>query len=124
MNTILKESTIDEATQRLGSDAAFIRDEFTSAVERAEECFDASRDAAAAALKKGIDSAEELLRRGRESGQQLIDEATFGVKTHPQQAVALAFGAGALAGAIFGTLVSFGVKRQRGDSRTASQKTT
>ncbi len=50
----------------------------------------------------GKRKAQRMIRRGREAGEDCLEETTHCIKHHPWQSVALAAGAGAFAGLLFG----------------------
>jgi ElaB/YqjD/DUF883 family membrane-anchored ribosome-binding protein len=50
----------------------------------------------------GKRKAERLVRRGREVGEDYLDDATHHIKHHPWQAVGIAAGVGAIVGLLFG----------------------
>ena len=50
----------------------------------------------------GKRKAQRMVRRGREAGEDYLDEATHHIKHHPWQAVGIAAGVGAIVGLLFG----------------------
>ena len=103
MKTTLEDSRIDEQSDpRSDSDPATIRDEITDAVKRVEKKFNASTSAFLDTLEEGRISAERLVRRGRNAAELCLDDATYRMKRNPLAAAALLFGAGAMAGVLFG----------------------
>jgi|SRR5271170_2628316 len=113
MNSTLEDSRIDERTDSRPDYETDTRDEIKAAVERLEKSFDASRAAISETLEEGRISAERLLRRGRDAAESCLDDATYQVKRNPVTAVALAFGAGAIAAALFGLIAPQITKNRR-----------
>ncbi len=121
MKTTLDDSrTAERADPKADNDEVFNRDEMKAAVERLESSFNASRAAVSEALEEGRISAERLLRRGRNAAEDYLDDATYQVKRNPGTAVALAFGAGAIAGALFGLIAPQVTKKRKAESRRTS----
>lgn len=50
----------------------------------------------------GKRKAQRLIRRGREAGEDCVDETRYYVKHHPWQSIGIAAGVGAFAGALCG----------------------
>lgn len=50
----------------------------------------------------GKRKAQRMIRRGREAGEDYLDDATHHIKHHPWQAVGIAAGAGVVVGLLFG----------------------
>lgn len=50
----------------------------------------------------GKRKAQRMIRRGREAGEDCLDETTHCIKHHPWQSVGIATGVGALVGLLFG----------------------
>ena len=105
MKTTLGGSRIDDrAEPKPDCDATFMRAEIKDAVKRVERSFDASKSAVADTLEEAKVSAERLLKHCRETAEGYLDDATYQVRQNPWATVALAFGAGAIAGVLFGLL--------------------
>ena len=113
MKSTLDDSRIDERTDTGPDYEELARDETKDAVERLEKSFDASRAAISQTLEEGRISAERLLRRSRDTAESYLDDATYQVKRNPGTAVALAFGAGAIAGALFGLVAPQVAKKRK-----------
>ena len=113
MKSTLDDSRIDERTEIRPEYEALAQDEIKDAVGRLEKSFDASRAAISQTLEEGRISAERLLRRGRDTAEGYLDDATYQVKRNPGTAVALAFGAGAIAGALFGLVAPQVAKKRK-----------
>lgn len=112
MKSTLEDSRINEKADSRPDYEALARDEIKEAVERLEKSFDASRAAISETLEEGRISAERLLRRGRDAAESCLDDASYQVKRNPGTAVALAFGAGAIAAALFGLVVPQIIKKR------------
>lgn len=54
----------------------------------------------------GKRKAQRMIRRGREAGEDYLDETTHYVKHHPWQSVGIAAGVGAFVGLLFGWICS------------------
>jgi ElaB/YqjD/DUF883 family membrane-anchored ribosome-binding protein len=50
----------------------------------------------------GKRKAQRMIRRGRETGEDYLDETTHYIKHHPWESVGIAAGAGAFVGLLFG----------------------
>jgi ElaB/YqjD/DUF883 family membrane-anchored ribosome-binding protein len=50
----------------------------------------------------GKRKAQRMIRRGREAGEDCLDDTTHYVKHHPWQSVGIAVGVGAFVGCLFG----------------------
>jgi len=50
----------------------------------------------------GKRKAQRMIRRGREAGEDCLDETTHYVKHHPWQSIGIAAGVGAFVGVLFG----------------------
>jgi ElaB/YqjD/DUF883 family membrane-anchored ribosome-binding protein len=50
----------------------------------------------------GKRKAQRMIRRGREAGEDYLDETTHYVKHHPWQSIGIAAGVGAFVGLLFG----------------------
>jgi ElaB/YqjD/DUF883 family membrane-anchored ribosome-binding protein len=59
----------------------------------------------------GKRKAQRMVRRGREAGEDYLDEATHHIKHHPWQAVGIAAGVGAIVGLLLGWSCSRSCKR-------------
>jgi ElaB/YqjD/DUF883 family membrane-anchored ribosome-binding protein len=120
MRTTLDHTSTAERAVPTADDEVFNRDEIKAAVERLENSFNASKAAVTDALEEGRASAERLLRRGRNAAEDYLDDATYQVKRNPAASVALAFGAGAIAGALFALIAPQVAKKRNSDSRQTS----
>jgi hypothetical protein len=122
MKNTLEDSAVNEQTEGLEYTSVPVRTEINDAVKRVEQHFEASKAAVSDALEEGKSAAKHLLKRGRDAAEDYIDDATYKMKRNPQTVVALAFGAGALAGAVLGVLLPFGVTRLAANSRRTSKE--
>jgi hypothetical protein len=122
MKNTLEDSAVNEQTEGLEYTSVPVRTEINDAVKRVEQHFEASKAAVSDALEEGKSAAKHLLKRGRDAAEDYIDDATYKMKRNPQAVVALAFGAGALAGAVLGVLLPFGVTRLAASSRRTSKE--
>ncbi len=59
----------------------------------------------------GKRKAQRAIRRGREAGEDYLDETTHYIKHNPWQAVGIAAGAGGFLGLLFGLMCSRGRKK-------------
>lgn len=97
------------------NNAGTLGTEIKDAVQRAQDGFNASKGAFTETLEEGKTSANRLVNSGLGVAEGYLDDATYQVRRNPRAAVAMAFGAGALAGALFGLLAPRAV-RSTGDS--------
>lgn len=78
---------------------------FTNAAgagDRVVRSFAASKAAVSEALEDGRESVERLLKRTRNSMDDLLEDASHGIKRFPLRSVAVAFGVGAVVGLVVG----------------------
>ncbi len=54
------------------------------------------------AMEIGMRKAQRAMRKGRETGEDYLDETTHYIKHHPWQSVGIAVGVGAFVGLLFG----------------------
>ena len=86
-NAAMKENVLRDAT-RTG--------------ERVVERLAASKEAVSDALEDGRSAVKHLLKRTRNTAEDLMDDATHNIKRFPIGSVAMAFGVGAMLGMAFG----------------------
>jgi hypothetical protein len=91
-----------------------LRDEVKDAAERVEKSFNASKAAVSDTLAEGKASAGQLLNRGMDAAESCLDDVTYEIRRSPRAAVAMAFGAGAIAGALFGLMAPRSGKKRVG----------
>ncbi len=93
---------------------ADLKDDLKDAADRVEKSFNTSKAAVSDTLAEGKASAGQILSRGMDAAESCLDDATYEIRRNPRAAVAVAFGAGAIAGALFGLMAPRGGKKRIG----------
>lgn len=97
METVANETKSGIGAEAMSRAASCLGEEMEDAVKRFEKAMKEAKMAASSTLEGGKDAAARLLKRGRRTVEDSIDEAAHQVKRHPLGSLAAAFAFGAVA---------------------------